>query len=54
MPKVDDVAWILWRPALRRWATPESRERALAKGWLSQHESGTYMKLTPAGAELFA
>ena len=28
--------------------------RALAKGWLSQHESGSYVKFTPAGAELFA
>jgi hypothetical protein len=29
-------------------------ERAIAKGWLNQHESGTYVKFTPAGAELFA
>jgi hypothetical protein len=29
-------------------------ERAIAKGWLSRHESGTYVKFTPAGAELFA
>ena len=29
-------------------------ERAIAKGWLSQHESGTYVRFTPAGAELFA
>ena len=27
---------------------------AIAKGWLWQHESGTYVKFTPAGAELFA
>jgi hypothetical protein len=27
---------------------------AIAKGWLWLHESGTYVKLTPAGAELFA
>jgi hypothetical protein len=26
----------------------------VAKGWLWKHESGTYVKLTPAGAELFA
>ena len=43
-----------WRPALRRWATPESRERAVDKGWLARHESGTHLKFTPAGAELFA
>ena len=29
-------------------------ERAVAKGWLWRHESGTYVKFTPAGAELFA
>jgi hypothetical protein len=29
-------------------------ERAIAKGWLSRHESGTYVKFTPDGAELFA
>jgi hypothetical protein len=27
---------------------------ALAKGWLWLHESGTYVKLTEAGAALFA
>jgi hypothetical protein len=42
-----------WRPALRRWAT-RSRERAIDKGWLTLHASGTYVKFTPAGAELFA
>jgi hypothetical protein len=29
-------------------------ERAIAKGWLWRHESGVYVKFTPAGAELFA
>ena len=29
-------------------------ERAIAKGWLWWHESGTYVKFTDAGAELFA
>ena len=29
-------------------------KRAIAKGWLERHESGTYVKFTPAGAELFA
>jgi hypothetical protein len=28
-------------------------ERAIAQGWLWRHESGTYVKFTPAGAELF-
>jgi hypothetical protein len=28
-------------------------ELAIAKGWLLKHESGTYVKFTPAGAELF-
>jgi hypothetical protein len=27
---------------------------AIAKGWLWRHEPGTYVKFTPAGAELFA
>ena len=27
---------------------------ALKRGWLHMHESGTYVKFTPAGAELFA
>jgi hypothetical protein len=27
---------------------------AVSKGWLWQHESGGYVKFTPAGAELFA
>jgi hypothetical protein len=29
-------------------------DHALAKSWLWLHESGTYPKFTPAGAELFA
>jgi hypothetical protein len=28
--------------------------RAVSKGLLLRHESGTYLKFTPAGAELFA
>jgi len=27
---------------------------AIARGWLWRHESGTFVKFTPAGAELFA
>jgi hypothetical protein len=27
---------------------------AIARGWLMLHESGTYLKFTQAGAELFA
>ena len=29
-------------------------ELAIAGGWLVLHESGTFVKFTPAGAELFA
>jgi len=29
-------------------------DRALAKGWLVLHESGTYVKFTETGAALFA
>jgi hypothetical protein len=38
--------------------TPEeygaALDYAIAKGWLWKHESGTYVKFTRAGAELFA
>jgi hypothetical protein len=27
---------------------------AVDKGWMVRHESGTYVKFTPSGAELFA
>ena len=29
-------------------------QRAVDKGWMVRHESGTNVKFTPAGAELFA
>jgi hypothetical protein len=29
-------------------------ELAIARGWLWRHESGTFVRFTPAGAELFA
>jgi hypothetical protein len=29
-------------------------DRAIAKGWLWRHESGTYVKFTSVGAEMFA
>jgi len=45
-------------PFLREGGSPAeyraALDRAIAKGWLSKHESGTYVKFTPAGAELFA
>jgi hypothetical protein len=28
-------------------------DRAIAKGWLIRHESGTYLRFTEAGAALF-
>jgi hypothetical protein len=38
--------------------TPEEYRAGLAcaitKGWLWKHESGTYVKFTPVGAEMFA
>jgi hypothetical protein len=30
------------------------RSFAIERGWLELHESGTYVKLTQAGADLFA
>jgi hypothetical protein len=45
-------------PFLAAGGTPDQYRAALAHtiklGWLSLHESGTYVKFTPAGAELFA
>ena len=45
-------------PFLKEGGTPDQYRRALARaiklGWLLLHESGTYVKFTPAGAELFA
>jgi hypothetical protein len=45
-------------PFLREGRTPDQYRAALARavtlGWLWLHESGTYVKFTPAGAELFA
>jgi len=45
-------------PFLRAGGTPaEYRaglKRAIEKGWFELHESGTYVRFTQAGAELFA
>jgi hypothetical protein len=34
--------------------TKSPPSRAIKLGWLWLHESGTYVKFTPAGAEMFA
>jgi hypothetical protein len=43
---------------LEEGGTPDQYRAALAQaiklGWLWLHESGTYVKFTPAGADLFA
>jgi hypothetical protein len=45
-------------PFLDAGGTPDQFRAALARaitlGWLWRHESGTYVKFTPAGAEMFA
>jgi hypothetical protein len=45
-------------PFLDGDGTPDQFRVALAHtialGWLWRHESGTYVKFTPAGAEMFA
>jgi len=45
-------------PFLAAGGTPDqfraSLARAVTLGWLWRHESGTYVKFTDAGAELFA
>jgi hypothetical protein len=46
------------RPFLEAGGSPDQYRAALActikLGWLLLHESGTYVKFTPAGAALFA
>jgi hypothetical protein len=44
------------RPFLDADGTPDqyALERAIKLGWLLRQESGTYVKFTQAGAELFA
>jgi hypothetical protein len=43
---------------LKEGGTPDQYRAALARavalGWLWRHDSGAYVKFTPAGAELFA
>jgi hypothetical protein len=45
-------------PFLRAGASPDEYragiERAIENGWLDRHESGTFVKFTQAGADLFA
>ena len=45
-------------PFLRAGGTPAEHraglKRAIEKGWFELHESGTYVRFTQAGAELFA
>jgi hypothetical protein len=45
-------------PFLEEGGTPDQFRAALAcaitLGWLWRHESGTYVKFTPTGAEMFA
>jgi hypothetical protein len=45
-------------PFLDAGGTPDQFRAALARaitlGWLWRHESGTYVKFTSAGAEMFA
>lgn len=45
-------------PFLKAGGSPDEfragLERAITQGWLWLHESGTYVKFTDSGAELFA
>jgi hypothetical protein len=51
------IELINW-PFVKEGNTPDQYRAALARatkmGWLSLHESGTFVRFTPAGAELFA
>ena len=48
---------LLNAPFLKEGGTSDQYRAALSRavtlGWLLLHESGTYVKFTPAGAELF-
>jgi hypothetical protein len=43
---------------LKAGGTPDqfraALDRSIAKGWLERHESGTYVRFTQVGADLFA
>jgi hypothetical protein len=58
MNKMDFVISPPYRPFLDADGTPDlyraAPERAIKLGWLWRHESGTYVKFMPAGAEMFA
>jgi hypothetical protein len=41
-------------PFLQGGGSPAEYKAGLAKGWLTIHRSGVYVKFTQAGAELFA
>ena len=46
---------IVLRRARERLSPPAAgMERAIDRGWLLMHDSGTFVRFTPAGAELFA
>jgi len=54
---IEKINWtFLSDPAIR--GTPSEYKAgldfAIAKGWLWLHKSGTYVKITDAGAELFS
>jgi hypothetical protein len=57
-PAQDGRIYVVNGAFLKACGTPDQYragiERAIASGWLWLHESGTYVKFTPAGAELFA
>jgi hypothetical protein len=38
----------------RPFGSGHGLDRAIEKGWLVMHESGTYLRFTQAGADLFA
>jgi hypothetical protein len=46
------------RPFLNAGGTPDqyraALEHAITLGWMFRHESGTYVRFTQAGADLFA
>jgi len=52
--QADTAKWKDMIAQLRAGGTFHCHKLAIERGWLWMHESGTYVKFTPAGADLFA
>jgi hypothetical protein len=53
-PVYPDQRTFREKSARRKEVPRAGIQGAVDKGWMVRHESGTYVKFTPSGAELFA